>query len=163
MDDVIIGWREQDRTRLRETRIALGHSQRQAAEELLRLGAPSVTQATVSEWETGRTKRPSVDAIRAIRAYWLKLEEATDAPAGAPREADARGPESSGGGDMAEAAASFEALVRVVTDEPLLGPQQAALVAALTTRLGNGPPLSDADDAARQWLANVLKLEAGPH
>ncbi|MCU1392861.1 MAG: hypothetical protein JWM34_1289 [Ilumatobacteraceae bacterium] len=52
----------------------------------------------------------------------------------------------------------FDSAVRTVTDEPLLGPRQGALVDAMTARLRNGPPHSKADLAVFNALSRVLGL-----
>jgi hypothetical protein len=52
----------------------------------------------------------------------------------------------------------FEATVRDVTNEPLLGPRQAAFVDALIERLRTGPPMSDAEATTQEQLASLLGL-----
>jgi hypothetical protein len=60
----------------------------------------------------------------------------------------------------ASSASEFAGLVRGLTDEPLLGPRQGALVDALIGRLAGGTPLSSEDSLAVTALMRVLGLHA---
>jgi len=125
-----------------------GETQAQCATQLHRLGGPPVSQGAVSEWERGATT-PRPAAIAAIREYCRRQNVATSSAAIPSKQLL----------DAVEPGIGFEDLARDIVGEPLLGPKQLALVEALTTRLRRGPPLSDEDDSARQWLSRVLRVE----
>lgn len=136
-------WSDADRSALRRARERHGHSQQQCAQLLRQLGCSGASQTAVSRWETGRIERPRRPHVSVIRQYVEALPE--------DHERGAR----SGEPDTA----AFEATVRDFTAEPLLGPRQAAFVDGLVERLRAGPPMSEADDAARMHVARLLSLD----
>jgi transcriptional regulator with XRE-family HTH domain len=147
-----MSWGPADRQRLRQARSQKGHNQTACARALSELGSTDVSQASVSNWETGRIGRPQPDALWALEAY-IGSAGLPDAIELDLESAHARLPVSSSGAET-----MFDALVRSETGEPLLGLQQQALVTALIDRLRQGPPLSEADDEARRWLLDVLRV-----
>lgn len=54
-----------------------------------------------------------------------------------------------------------ERLIEAISDEPILGPRQGALVDALVYRIKTGRTLTQADMTAAFWLAKVLRLTGG--
>jgi hypothetical protein len=92
---------------------------------------------------TGRTVAPRSRALLAIQIYIDEAGIAPDDSAPAEQTSDEDG---------------FMEAVRGLTDEPLLGPRQAAFVDAQIARLASGSPMSEADDAARRSLVQILNL-----
>jgi len=137
-------WDDAARSRLVATRRALGHAQGDLVEELQKFGAPATTQPTISAWETGRTRRPPEEFIAAIATYCQQVPE-HGRPGGGPASG------STGQDD-------FDDVMRGVTEEPLLGEHQRALVEAMTERLRHGPPLSSEDAEAARWLRATLRV-----
>jgi transcriptional regulator with XRE-family HTH domain len=131
-------WNERARGRLVAARRVLGHSQSDLALRLQELGAPALTQPTISAWESGRTHKPGPEYLDAIGRY---CEEA----AVPEEEVEARTDE-------------LEGVWRSITEEPLLGEMQRAVVEALTARLAAGPPLTPEDLQAAEWLQRTLRL-----
>ncbi len=127
---------------LRAARSLAGHTQSQCAEALRSAGAPSGSQAAVSEWERG-SSAPSAAAQEAVRHYMRQYH--TAAGATAPEVPNGR-------------ADAFDGIAGRIAGEPLLGPRQAALVDALTARLRSGPAMSDADERTAASLVAVLGL-----
>lgn len=141
-------WTEADGRRLRTARRRAGQTQSHCAAQLRRLGADRASQASVSEWERG-SSRPAAPASAAIARY-CELNEPAPASDHANGGVDA---------DSSPEGPGFDDLVRELSNEPLLGPHQLALVEALTARLRRGPPLSDDDEKARDWLVRILRVE----
>lgn len=143
-------WGRAERRRLRLTRRSLGENQTACAERLRQLGCEGADQAAVSRWETGLTKRPRPNTQDILRRY---MEQVAD---DALILDDERRPPRDTQGDTEE---PFAAAVRGLTDEPLLGPLQAAFVEAQLQRLRDGPEMSAADNEARLDLLRVLRLD----
>lgn len=80
-------WTEKDGDLLRLARRQPNHqhNQKECAAALAILGAKSVSQGTVSAWETGKTNCPSEDNLDAVRLYLLEagfeLTAGTEPPA----------------------------------------------------------------------------------
>lgn len=138
-------WTPADGRALKAARLAARETQDQCAAQLRRLGGLQISQGAVSEWERGSSK-PRSAVVVVIREYCRR--QGVGIPSST---ADTVGNRESG--------TAFDGLVREIAGEPLLGPKQLALVEALTTRLRRGPPLSDKDDAAREWLTRVLRVD----
>jgi len=111
------------------------------------LAGVKVSQPTVSSWESGRTRRPQPRFVEAIQRYVAAARVGSGVAGHGAHGVDERNFE------------TFAALVRTVSEEPLLGPQQERFVAAVTDRLANGPPLADVDVATLSWLADSLGLD----
>jgi hypothetical protein len=111
------------------------------------LGAPPRSQASISRYLSGKQAVP-VDTLHAISEYinTFEPESADDASSGGGADADK------------EPVSDFAGMVRRLTDEPLLGPRQAALVDALIERLRSGPPLSADDSSVVAPLMRMLGL-----
>jgi hypothetical protein len=102
----------------------------------------------MSRYLSGKQAMP-IDISRAVSDYIGVFDpneqsEAADASQDAPTE-DGPGPD-------------FAGMVRRLTDEPLLGPRQGALVDALIDRLRSGSPLSGEDKATVTSLMQVLGI-----
>jgi hypothetical protein len=67
--------------------------------------------------------------------------------------------ERSRSGPVASRPDAFDLAMREVTQEPLLGPRQAAFVDALIERIRSGSAMTDVDNQARVDLMRVLGLE----
>lgn len=137
--------------RLAAARAAAGHTQAECADLLTsRFGAPVRSQASISRYVSGKQQMP-IDMARAVSQYIMIFEP--DEAAGAN---DARA-----GSDGREEmpAQQFAGIVRRLTDEPLLGPRQGALVDAMIGRLRGGPPLSEQDAAALTAAMRILALD----
>jgi hypothetical protein len=107
------------------------------------------SQASMSRYLGGKQEMP-VDLANAVSEYISIFDP--DEP-GAADDGDATE------GAAEEPAREFDGLVRGLTDEPLLGPRQGALVDALTTRLREGPPMSSDDTAALTAGMRILGLD----
>lgn len=140
---VMSTWGPGDRMRFRTAMAIHGQTQATCASRLVELGAPSADQGAVSRWMTGRTVAPRSRALLAIQIYIDEAGIAPDDSAPAEQTSDEDG---------------FMEAVRGLTDEPLLGPRQAAFVDAQIARLASGSPMSEADDAARRSLVQILNL-----
>jgi transcriptional regulator with XRE-family HTH domain len=154
-------WSDEHRQRLRRARRAAGHTQAECASLLRELGAEQASQAAVSEWETGRTSRPSATAYGAIRNYWEGVESqtGTTAPGRQAQSLDAvDGSLAASAGGLNDTDGTFGTLARSITLEPLLSPRQALMVDALIGRIGSGKPLSDTDLQASRLVMQVLGL-----
>lgn len=132
-------WARGEQRRLRDAFRASGHTQERFAVSLMDdHGHPGVpSQASVSRWLSGRAapRASSRPALAEYCAEWLPdLDDAADVPAG------------------------WEALLRDVSGEPMLGPRQASLIDAMTSRFASGPPLSTDDRSAFLHLARILGL-----
>lgn len=150
-------WGPADRERLKLARRRLGHTQEECAQELSRLGAPVVpAQATVSNWESGRTHRPPDTVVRVIKDYCAVLD--TDEQ-NSPDATPALSSSPSDGADRAsESEASFETAVAELTGARPLTTRQARFLDTLVSRLESGPPMSKADGDAVLLLAEALGL-----
>jgi hypothetical protein len=141
-------WATDDPDHLAHARELHAHSQEACAERLRELGSPGATQTSVSRWERRKIKPRQANAA-SIRRY---IREAEDEAADANHhdEVVLR---------LANDDGTFQAAVREITDEPLLGPLQTDFVAAQIERLRTGPAMSQADDVARRDLMAVLRLQ----
>lgn len=129
---------------LRRARRLHDHTQGACAEDLRRRGCIA-DQSAVSKWERGRQPRGTSAAY--IREYINEVNGGVppgDTSALVAADLDLDSP--------------FDAVVRQATDEPLLGPRQAEFVDAITERLRSGPPMTEADNAARAEQARILGL-----
>lgn len=138
--------------RLAAARKAAGHTQAACANTLASLGAPGRSQASVSRYLAGKQSMP-LDVAHAVSKYinmFSSGDSAEDDPekAGAALQPPPRD----------EPVGDFAGMVRRLTDEPLLGPRQGALVDSLTQRLATGPPLSDQDRGAFESLMHILGI-----
>jgi hypothetical protein len=101
----------------------------------------------MSRYISGKQAMP-LDILQAVSKYINVFDVPPRAdPAEQPRDREGAGP-------------GFAGLVRQLTDEPLLGPRQAAVVDAVTERLRNGSPMSADDGAALTALMRLLGLDA---
>ena len=130
---------------LKAARRSLRQTQAECAAALTDLAGRTISQSSVSQLENHKVHRPA-DAFSAAVASYCQRAEGALSPAGTQRGSDRD---------------AFDSLVRVIADEPLLGPRQEALVRALTDRLAGGPPLSRNDVEAMLALAAVLGLRMG--
>lgn len=135
--------------RLAAARDVAGHTQAQCVALLTsRFGAPARTQASMSRYLSGKQSMP-VDIQQAVSEYINIFDPDEPADAGA----------TAGGGPVEEEPApDFAGLVRRLTDEPLLGPRQGALVDTAIGRLRDGPPFSTEDQAVLDALMRILGL-----
>jgi transcriptional regulator with XRE-family HTH domain len=134
--------------RLASARIAAGHTQLECAELLTsRFGEPDRSQASLSRYLSGKQEMP-IDVVRAVSEYISIFDP--DEPSGIGDTA---------ADDVADKPAQeFAGLVRRLTDEPLLGPRQGALVDTAMSRLRDGPPFSSEDRAVLESLMRILGL-----
>ncbi|HZT64149.1 MAG TPA: hypothetical protein VFA11_00005 [Acidimicrobiales bacterium] len=93
-----------------------------------------------------------VDILRAVTEY-IRIFGDTDSGSD-----DSYGDHPGAAGD--EFPGGFDNVVRRLTDEPLLGPRQGALVDAAIGRLSEGPALSDHDHAMLTEIMRILGLHA---
>jgi len=143
-------WTESDRTAFAEAVGLHGHTQGECAERLRVLGATSADQSSVSKWATGRIQRPSASITAAIRKY---IDESPGDGMSRVLTVPSQAKVGRGEDDV------FDESVRELTNEPLLGPRQAALVDAIIERLRSGSPMSEADNDARIAAARLLRLD----
>jgi hypothetical protein len=141
-------WDQADRDRFIQAMVAWGDTQTRCAARLRDGGLRSATQTAVSRWANGRIKRPHPKTLAALYDY---IDTA-------PVSHDSSGPSTSEG----EPEGEFDATVRDLTKEPLLGPRQAALVDGMTERLHRGPSLSVSDLAAYRDQQVLLGLRPRP-
>lgn len=136
--------------RLAAARIAAGHTQAECAALLTsRFDAPLRSQASMSRYLSGKQRIP-LDIADAVSKYINVFDTGETHEAGG--EHDDRG-----GAEVP--AERFAGIVRRLTDEPLLGPRQGALVDAMIGRLRDGPPFSAEDAAAITATMRILGLE----
>jgi hypothetical protein len=122
------------------------HTQAECAAELTDLIGRQISQSRVSQLENGNIHRPADDLMEAVETYCRRVDSQPEVglkPSGSDNEA-------------------FDSLVRVIVDEPLLGPRQEALVRAVTARFASGPALSRSDLEALVAVASVLGLRWSP-
>ena len=143
----IAPWGVQDRERLRRARAANRHSQAECARALRDLGCLGADQTALSRWETGTIRQPRLETVATLRQYASGSDMEPLTPVGPNLSSE-----------QLTASEPFESFVRSITHEPFLGPRQAAYVDAQIERHRSGPPLSDADNAARVDLMRLLGL-----
>lgn len=137
--------------RLASAREVAGHTQAECATILAsRFGAPSRTQASMSRYLSGKQAMP-VDIARAISEYINIFDPGEPTEGGADADDDPP--------VIDDPAPEFAGLVRRLTDEPLLGPRQGALVDAATARLRDGPSFSSEDHSVLGALMRILGLD----
>jgi hypothetical protein len=142
-------WTAADGRRLASARRQRNHTQEQCAAHLVRLGAPSATQGSVSNWEVARTGPTSDDTRAAIAEY---CEFGDEQRGGRPSEAGAKP------SVVDTTSGEFDDLVAQLVGSRPLSDRQARLIDAVLTRLEKGPPLSPDDAAALRLVAGVLGL-----
>jgi transcriptional regulator with XRE-family HTH domain len=126
-------WTEADRRAMREARRRRHHTQSQLAAALAELGYPGANQASVSEWETGRTREPVLEAQLAIRKYVAAtIDDAGD---------------------------QWSDIVNAITRVPGLTDDQRSFLDIVAARVSTGPPLSDNDLVVLSNLARTYGLE----
>lgn len=157
VDSDRLRWDDVARTRLARARKMRGHSQDQCAEALVQLGATQrAAQATVSNWERGKTDRPPDDTIEAIVHYCSVLD---DQASGVEGGAGGQRPEETVHDGPEPPEETFEATVAGLTGAPPLNARQGVLLDQLGTRLAAGPPMSESDRVIALTLLRILNLE----
>jgi hypothetical protein len=114
-------------------------------------GAPTRSQASMSRYLSGKQRMP-VDLLPAVTEY-IRIFGNPESVGG-----DSHGDRPGAVGD--DSPVGFDSFVQRLTDEPLLGPRQGAVVDAFVGRLREGPPLSDQDHAALTDIMRILGLRA---
>lgn len=148
MKRIDLAWPSDGHKRLRSTRAARRHSQADTLAWIRDHQGITPTQPQYSTWESGRRK-PQGHNRWALLAYLQEfsptIEEGVEITVDNPLEAT-----------------SFEASVRELTDEPLLGPLQHQLLEAAIERHRIGPPLSPSDHLVWRDMAAALRLPVQP-
>ena len=160
---VDLPWGPVERALFRRARELAGHTEVSCAEVLSRqFGASTASQANVSRWESGATKRPR--CVPALHAYIDTYGQGGPQGKGAP-EAPSRpaishiqDPPVTRGADDSE----FERIASRAANEPLLGPAQSELVRGMSRRLRKGPPLSQEDRQVYEMQLDILGVLSRP-
>lgn len=123
-------WTDADAEALRQTRARRHHKWHQCVAALVQLGAPTLSQGTLSKWENGKSSPKLPESVRAVRAY-CSDESAESEP---DEDVDFDGVE-----------AAFNDTVEALLGEKPLSGRRAQIVDAIAVRIRTGPPFSDAD------------------
>lgn len=136
MESTIYPWTDADGAELRRTREARGHRWHDCVAALVQLGAPTLSQGTLSKWENGKSSPKLPESVQAVRAYCSSDPDTSDA---------GRHPHDDNG-------EAFNDTVEALLGERPLSGRRSQLVDAIASRIRSGPPLSEADRAVIEML-----------